>query len=64
MPHLLATLKNISLEIIREVLEKDKEFHKTQGMQLEHLWQNVDTKNEVLFLFRIDNVKKTKNLIG
>jgi len=63
MPHLLATLKNVPLEIIREVLEKDKEFHKSQGMYLEQIWQNADDENEVLFLFQIDNVEKTKTLI-
>lgn len=63
MPHLLATLKNVPLEIIREVLEKDKEFHKSQGMYLEQLWQNADDENEVLFLFQIDDVEKTKALI-
>ena len=63
MPHLLATLRNVALEIIREVLEKDKEFHKSQGMYLEHLWQNVDDENEVLFLFQIDDIENTKALI-
>jgi hypothetical protein len=63
MPHLLATLKNVPLEVIREVLENDKEFHKSQGMYLEHLWQNADNENEVLFLFQIDTIDKTKTLI-
>lgn len=63
MPHLLATLKNTPLELIREVLEKDKEFHKSQGMYLEHLWQNADDENEVLFLFQIEDVENTKALI-
>lgn len=63
MPHLFATLKNVPLEIIREVLEKDNEFHKSQGMYLEHLWQNANAQNEVLFLFRIDDIEKTKALI-
>lgn len=63
MPHLLATLKNTPFETIREVLEKDKEFHKLQGMYLEHLWKNVDDENEVLFLFRIDDIENTKILI-
>ena len=63
MPYLLAALKNVPLEIIREVLEKDKEFHKSQGMYLKHLWQNADAKNEVLFLFQIDDVENTKTLI-
>ena len=63
MPHLLATLKNVPLEIIREVLEKDKEFHKSQGMYLKNIWQNADDENEVLFLFQIDDVESTKTLI-
>lgn len=63
MPHLLATLINVPLEIIREVLEKDKEFHKSQGMYLKNIWQNADDENEVLFLFQIDDVESTKTLI-
>ncbi|HQZ25443.1 MAG TPA: hypothetical protein PLD18_09095 [Flavobacterium sp.] len=63
MPHLLARLRNTPFETIREVLEKDKEFHKLQGMYLEHLWKNVDDENEVLFLFRIDDIENTKTLI-
>ena len=63
MPHLLASLKNVPFEIIREVLEKDKEFHQSQGMYLQHLWQNADDEDEVLFLFQIDDIEKTKTLI-
>jgi hypothetical protein len=63
MPHLLATLKNVPLEIIKGILEKDKEFHASNGMHLKHLWQNADDENEVLFLFQIDDVEKTKTLI-
>jgi hypothetical protein len=63
MPHLLATLRNVPVEIIREVLEKDKEFHTTQGMFLKNIWQNADDENEVLFLFQIDDVESTKTLI-
>ena len=64
MPHLLATLRNVPLEIIKDVLEKDKEFHKSQGMYLKNIWQNADDENEVLFLFRIDDVENTKTLIN
>jgi len=63
MPHLLAKLTNVPFDIIQEVLEKDRAFHVSQGMYLEHLWQNVDDQNEVLFLFRIDSVENTKTLI-
>jgi len=63
MPHLLAKLKNVPLQIIKDVLEKDKAFHASQGMYLEQLWQNADDENEVQFLFRIDNIDQTKALI-
>ena len=63
MPHLLAKLQNVPFESIKEVLQKDKDYHASQGMFLEHLWQNDDNENEVLFLFKIDNLKKTKLLI-
>ncbi|MFM2368682.1 MAG: hypothetical protein RL619_982 [Bacteroidota bacterium] len=63
MPYALAKLKNIPLEIIKAVLEKDKSFHVSQGMYLEQLWQNADDENEVQFLFRIDDIHKTKALI-
>lgn len=64
MPHLLAKLKKVPLEIIKEVLEKDKAFHASQGMYLEHLWQNADNQNEVFFLFKIDSIENTKTLIN
>jgi predicted TIM-barrel fold metal-dependent hydrolase len=64
MPHVLAKLKNVPLEIIKAILEKDKAFHASQGMYLEYLWQNADDENEVQFLFRIDNIEQTKALIN
>ena len=63
MPHLLASLKNIPFETIKEVLENDRAFHASEEMFLEHIWQNVDDQNEVLFLFRINSIANTKKLI-
>jgi hypothetical protein len=64
MPHLLAKLSNVPMEFIAEILEKDKEFHASQGMYLENIWQNSDNENEVFFLFKIDSIDKTKVLIN
>lgn len=64
MPHLLAKLNNVPMEFIAEILEKDKEFHASQGMFLENIWQNSDNENEVFFLFKIDSIDKTKVLIN
>lgn len=63
MPHLLATLRNVPFETIKEVLENDRAFHASEEMYLEHIWQNVDDENEVLFLFRINSIVNTKKLI-
>lgn len=63
MPHLLAKLKNVPLKIIKDVLEKGKAFHASQGMYLEYLWQNADDEGEVQFLFKINDAEHTKALI-
>jgi hypothetical protein len=64
MPHLLAKLNNVSFDAIKELLCKDAAFHASQGMYLEHIWQNADDNNQVLFLFKIEDVEATKNLIN
>ena len=63
MPHLLAKLKNVPIAVIKEILEKDKVFHAENNMFLEQLWQNADDENEVLFIFRINDIDETKALI-
>ncbi len=63
MPHMLATLRDVPLSTIKEVLESDAAFHAEHGIYLEHLWQNADDQNEALFLFRIDHVEDTRRLI-
>lgn len=64
MPHLLARLRNVPFETIKEFLERDKAFHNQNNMYLQHLWQNADNPNEAQFLFKIDNVEETRTLIN
>lgn len=63
MAHLLATLRNVPFETIKAALENDRAFHASEEMFLEHIWQNADDENEVLFLFRIHSIENTKKLI-
>lgn len=63
MPHLLATLRGFTPDVVKEILENDAAFHAEHGMYLEHLWENADDVDEVLFLFKIDSIDKTKILI-
>jgi hypothetical protein len=37
MPHLLVKLNNYPIDIVNEFLEKDKEFHASQGIYVEHV---------------------------
>jgi len=63
MAHLLARLKNVKLEIIKDILTKDAAEHAKEGLYLEHLWQNADDQNEVLFLFRTTDLNHAKQFI-
>jgi hypothetical protein len=51
MPHILARLKGVNLEDIKKVLKIDAPQHAEQGLYLEHMWQNADDSEEVVFLF-------------
>ena len=53
MGHMLARLRGVKLDVLREILARDAPEHATHGLVLEHLWQNADDPNEVLFLFRV-----------
>ena len=64
MPHILARLKGVNVEDIKRVLEADAPQHAEQGLFLEHLWQNADDSEEIVFLFRIDNLGKAKEFIN
>jgi hypothetical protein len=63
MSHILATLRNVQLEVIGQILRNDAPEHAKEGLYLEHLWQNIDDENEVLFLFRADNLMHVKEYI-
>jgi len=63
MAHMLATLRNVKLSDIEKILKADANEHAKEGLYLEHLWQNVDDAEEVLFLFRVDDLNHIKKFI-
>jgi hypothetical protein len=63
MAHMLARLRKVKLEIIKEILTRDAVEHAKEGLYLEHLWQNADDQDEVLFLFRTTDLKHAKQFI-
>jgi hypothetical protein len=64
MAHVLANLRGVKAEVIKQVLAQDAPQHAREGLYLEHLWQNVDDANEVLFLFRTTDLDHAKQFIN
>lgn len=63
MPHMLARLRDVPYADIERILRADAPQHAEQGLRLEHLWQNADDPDEVLFLFRVDDLGVAKRFI-
>ena len=63
MSHVLAKLRGVKFEEIRNLLKEHAQMHAKEGMYLEHIWQNADDKNEVLFLFRVNDLSHTRKFI-
>ena len=63
MSHMLARLRGVKREVIGAVLKRDAPEHAREGFYLEHLWQNVDDAEEVLFLFRADDLPRARQFV-
>lgn len=64
MAHVLAKLNGVKFADVKRQLETDAAGHAEQGMFLEHLWKNTDDPNEVLFLFRVNDLNHCKELMN
>ena len=64
MAYVLARLRGVKFEDIKMILKTDASKHAAEGLFLEHLWQNVDDADEVLFLFRTTDVSHAKQFIN
>jgi len=63
MGHVLARLHGVQRDIIGGILHTDAPDHAAHGLYLEHLWQNADDPDEVVFLFRADDLAHAKTYI-
>ena len=63
MSHILAIIKGVKFEIIRQVLKADAALHAKQGLYLEHLWKNADDSGEILFLFKAKSLRHARKFI-
>jgi hypothetical protein len=60
---MLAKLMGVDLSDVEQKLAADASAHAEQGMHLEHLWTDADHPNEVLFLFRVDDLEHCRRLM-
>jgi hypothetical protein len=61
--HILARLKGVKFDDIEKILKADAAKHAEKGLYLQHLWQNIDNPNEVVFLFKTDDIARAKRFI-
>jgi hypothetical protein len=64
MAHVLAKLTGVKLADVKHQLETDASSHAEQGMHVEHLWLNSDNPDEVLFLFRVNDLNHCKRMMN
>ena len=64
MAHMLAKLRGVKIEVIKQVLAQDAPQHAREGLYLEHLWQNADDADEVQFIFRATDLDHAKQFIN
>ena len=60
MAHVLAKLTGAAFADVERQLQQDAATHAEWGMYLEHPWKNIDSADEVLFLFRVDDLDRCK----
>jgi hypothetical protein len=63
MAHILATLHGLEKDVVEELLHDHKYQHELDCIHLEHLWGNALDDEEVIFLFKTDNVEKAKQAL-
>ncbi len=63
MPHILSRLRNVAFADIKQMLTEHAPIHAQYDLKMEHVWQNSDDADEVLFLFHTDDLAKAKAFI-
>jgi hypothetical protein len=61
--HILCRLHNVEFALVKRMLQEHASLHAEDGMYLEHLWQNADEPREAIFLFRVDDLERAREII-
>jgi len=63
MDHILARIRGVKMEDIKNVLEADALKHAERGLVLRHVWRNVDDPDEILFIFTTPDLNRARKFI-
>jgi len=63
MAHVFARLSGVKVEDLKQALQADAARHAEEGLFVEHVWQNADDPQDVLFLFRTADLGHARQFI-
>jgi hypothetical protein len=63
MDHILAKIKGVKMEEIKNMLKADVAKHAEQGLILRHIWRNADDPDEIFFIFITADLDRARKFI-
>ncbi len=63
MSHVLATLHGLEKDIVEAMLHEHTKKRSLDGLHLEYIWMNAEDDEEVIFLFKTDDIEKAHHLM-
>jgi hypothetical protein len=63
MPYVLCRLRNVEFSEVSRLLKEHAAMHAEEGAYLEQLWQNADDHHEAIFLFRVDDLERSRRIM-
>ena len=63
MDHILARIRGVKMEDVKNMLKADTSKHAQQGLILRHIWRNTDDPDEILFIFTTADLKHARKYI-
>ncbi len=63
MDHILARIRGVKIEDVKNMLKADASKHAEQGLILRHIWRNTDDPDEILFIFTTADLHRARRFI-
>ena len=63
MDHILARIRGVKMEDLKNMLKADISKHAQQGLILRHIWRNTDDPDEILFIFTTADLNRARKFI-